>query len=85
VSAPLALLGSSGCTACHAVKTRVIGPAFQEIATKYKGKPNLDSYLAGKIRSGGNGLWGAIPMPAQAQLKDADVKTIAAWLAAGAK
>lgn len=84
-SAPLALLGSSGCTACHAAKARVVGPAFQDIAAKYKGKPNLDTYLADKIRSGGSGLWGAIPMPAQSQLKDADLKTIVAWLAAGAK
>ena len=59
---------------------RLVGPSFTDIAKKHAGKAD---YLAGKIKSGGSGVWGPIPMPAQA-LSEADAKTIAAWLAAGA-
>ena len=76
----LALLGKHNCTACHAQSTKVVGPSFSDIAKKYPGKAD---YLAGKIKSGGAGVWGAIPMPAQTA-PDADIKTIASWLAAGA-
>ena len=76
----LALLGKHNCTACHAQNTKVVGPSFNDIAKKYSGKAD---YLAGKIKSGGSGVWGAIPMPAQTA-PEADIKTIANWLAAGA-
>ena len=79
------LLKENGCTACHAVDSRVVGPSFREVAAKYKGKADLETYLAGKIKHGGAGVWGAIPMPPQAQIKDGDIKAIAQWLAAGAK
>lgn len=79
------LLNKNSCTACHGLKNKVVGPGFNEIAAKYKTKADAESYLAAKIKSGGSGVWGAIPMPPQAQLKDADVKAIAAWIVAGAK
>ena len=60
---------------------KIVGPGFNEIAKKYPGKAE---YLAGKIKAGGSGLWGPIPMPAQA-LGEADAKTIAAWIAKGAQ
>jgi cytochrome c551/c552 len=75
----LALATKSGCTVCHGVSNKIVGPAFSDVAKKYAGKPD---YLAGKIKSGGSGLWGPIPMPPQT-LSDADAKTIAAWLATG--
>jgi S-disulfanyl-L-cysteine oxidoreductase SoxD len=78
--AALALANRHTCTACHAMDQRTVGPGFSEIARKHAGR--LD-YLAGKIKAGGSGVWGAIPMPAQA-LSEADAKTLAAWLAAGA-
>lgn len=78
--AAMALLNKNGCMACHSVNTKVVGPAFADVAKKHAGKAD---YLAGKIKSGGSGVWGAVPMPAQT-LSDADAKTIAAWLAAGA-
>ena len=59
---------------------KTIGPSFADIAKKYPGKTD---YLVGKIKAGGAGIWGAIPMPAQS-LGDADAKVIAAWLAGGA-
>lgn len=78
--AALALAQKYSCTACHAMETKIIGPSFAEIAKKYPGKTD---YLVGKIKAGGAGVWGAIPMPAQS-LGDADAKAIAVWLAGGA-
>ena len=78
--AALALLSKYSCTACHAIDHKVVGPSFQEVAKKHAGKVD---YLAAKIKSGGSGVWGPIPMPAQS-LSDAEAKTIATWLAAGA-
>jgi cytochrome c len=74
------LTQKNSCTACHALDKKVVGPSFQEIAKKHAGKAE---YLADKIKSGGSGVWGSIPMPPQS-LSDADAKTIATWLAAGA-
>ena len=68
------------CTACHAADRKLVGPSWADIAKKHAGSTD---YLAGKIKSGGTGVWGAIPMPPQT-LPDADAKAIAAWLAAGA-
>jgi len=78
--AALALLQKNGCTACHGISNKIVGPAFTDVAKKHAGKAD---YLAGKIKSGGSGVWGAVPMPPQT-LSDAEAKTIAAWLAAGA-
>jgi cytochrome c551/c552/cytochrome c553 len=76
----LALLSKHNCTACHAQGTKIVGPSFNDIAKKYAGKVD---YLAGKIKVGGSGVWGPIPMPAQ-NAPDGDIKTMANWLAAGA-
>jgi S-disulfanyl-L-cysteine oxidoreductase SoxD len=75
-----ALMQKHSCTACHAPATKVVGPSIADIAKKY---PDKAEYLVGKIKQGGSGVWGAIPMPAQT-LTDAEAKTIATWLAAGA-
>lgn len=78
--AVMALLAKHSCVACHGIDKKIVGPAFTDIAKKQAGKVD---YLAGKIKSGGSGVWGGIPMPAQA-LSEADAKTIAVWIAAGA-
>jgi cytochrome c len=78
--AVMASLQKNNCTACHAVDKKILGPSFLEIAKKYPGKTE---YLAGKIKAGGSGVWGPIPMPAQT-LSDGEAKSIAAWLASGA-
>ena len=78
--AALALAQKHQCTACHALDKKLVGPAFVEIARRHSGKTD---YLAGKIRAGGAGAWGPIPMPPQS-LPDADLRQIAVWLAAGA-
>lgn len=76
-----ALTQKNNCTACHAAETRIVGPSWSEIAGKHSGKAD---YIATKIRSGGSGVWGAIPMPPQT-LSDEEVKRIAGWLASGGK
>jgi cytochrome c len=82
--AAIALLQRNGCVVCHGVDNRIVGPAFREVAGKHGARPDAVAYLAGKIRSGGTGVWGAIPMPPQT-LTEADTKAIAAWIADGAK
>ena len=79
-----ALLASNACTACHGVKNKIMGPGFNEIVAKHKGKADLEAYLVGKIKSGGSGVFGTVPMPPQPQLKEEDAKAIAQWIAAGA-
>ncbi len=76
----MALLQKNGCLVCHGLSNKIVGPAYSDVAKKYAGQVD---YLAAKIKSGGAGVWGPIPMPAQA-LSLADAKTIAVWLAAGA-
>jgi cytochrome c551/c552 len=79
------LLAANSCTACHGMKQKIVGPAFSDIAAKHKGNPGLESYLAIKIREGGVGVFGSVPMPPQPQLSAAEAGTLARWIAAGAK
>jgi cytochrome c551/c552 len=76
-----AVLQKNGCTACHAAKSKLVGPSWADIAQKHEGKAD---YLAGKIKAGGSGVWGSITMPPQA-LGDEEARRIASWLATGAK
>jgi cytochrome c len=76
-----ALAAQRSCTGCHAAEQKLVGPSWSDIARKHLGKAE---YLAGKIRSGGSGTWGAIPMPPQ-NLSDTEVQRIANWLASGAQ
>lgn len=79
------LLARHACTACHGMTNKIVGPAFAEIAQKYQGRDDAQSYLSKRIKDGGQGVWGTIPMPPQAGLKDADANEIARWIASGAK
>jgi len=79
------LLGKNGCLACHGVTSKIIGPALRDVAAKYQGRADRASYLQTKIRSGGAGAWGTMPMPPQSQLKEADLQAIVQWLANGAQ
>jgi S-disulfanyl-L-cysteine oxidoreductase SoxD len=72
------------CTLCHGVEAKIVGPSFRDIAKKYAGRTDAVAYLAGKVKSGGAGVWGAVAMPAQT-LTEADAKLIAQWLSEGAK
>lgn len=83
--ADMQLAQKNACTACHAVDKKLVGPAFQDVAKKYEGQPDAVSKLADNIRKGGSGKWGAVPMPAQPALSEADAKTLAQWVLGGAK
>jgi S-disulfanyl-L-cysteine oxidoreductase SoxD len=74
------LLQKNACAACHGMDNKLIGPSFRDIAEKYKSRVDAVAYLSGKIRSGGQGVWGAIPMPPQGLSKD-EAAQVAQWLA----
>jgi cytochrome c len=84
-AAGLALAEQNACLACHGIDNKVVGPGFAQVAARYKGDAGAPARLAGKIKAGGSGAWGQVPMPPQAQLKDADVQQLAGWILAGAK
>jgi cytochrome c len=83
-SAALALLTKHSCVVCHAVDSKLVGPSFKEVSTKHGTRADALAYLAAKIKSGGVGVWGQIPMPPQA-LSDDDANLIARWLVDGAR
>ena len=84
VSAPAladqALANAKNCMACHAVDKKLVGPSYKEVATKYAGQKDAVDRLAGKILKGGSGVWGPVPMPANAQVSEAEAKKLAAWV-----
>ncbi|MDG1096180.1 MAG: c-type cytochrome [Methylophilaceae bacterium] len=76
-----ALAKKSGCLACHGVDKKVLGPGFKDVAAKYKGDASAEGKLVTKVKVGGSGVWGPMPMPANSpQVKDADIKTIVKWI-----
>ncbi len=75
-----ALAASKNCMACHAVDKKLVGPAFKDVAKKYAGQKDAADKLAAKIMKGGSGVWGAIPMPANPQVNEADAKKLATWV-----
>jgi cytochrome c len=78
--ASLELVDKSACLNCHAVEKKLIGPAFKDIAAKYKDRKDASAYLAEKLTKGSTGVWGQIPMPGMPQLAPADVKTMVEWI-----
>ena len=75
-----ALAKAKNCMACHSVAAKVVGPAYKDVAAKYKGDKAAADKLAAKIMKGGSGVWGAIPMPANPQVNEAEAKKLAAWV-----
>lgn len=84
-SHPTDLLARHACTSCHGLTSRIVGPGFNEIATRYQGRADAQVYLSKRIKEGGQGVWGAIPMPPQGGLKESDADEIARWITGGAK
>jgi len=78
--ADMALAQAKNCMACHAVDKKLVGPPYKDIAAKYKGDGAAVDRLAVKIMKGGMGVWGAIPMPANPQVSDAEAKKLAQWV-----
>ena len=75
-----ALAKTSGCLACHAVDKKLVGPSYKEIADKYRSDKGAAAKLAQKVKEGGKGVWGDIPMPPNAHVKDPDIKTLVQWV-----
>jgi cytochrome c len=78
--AGLDLAKSKNCMACHAVATKLVGPAYKDVAAKYAGQKDAEAKLAAKVIKGGSGVWGAIPMPANPQVNEAEAKTLVKWV-----
>ncbi|MEO7031571.1 MAG: c-type cytochrome [Herbaspirillum sp.] len=81
----LALAKQFACVACHGVTNKIVGPGFTDVAKKYSGNPDAEAKLLAKIRNGGSGVWGDVPMPAQKQVPEKDLATIVKWILSGAK
>jgi cytochrome c len=77
---PRARLAQYGCTACHAIDKKVVGPALSDVAAKYHDQPDVAARLEEKIKNGGVGVWGNIPMPPNTGVPDAEVHTIVNWI-----
>ncbi len=77
------LAKNSGCLACHSVDKKILGPSYKEVAAKYKGDKTAEARLIEKVKAGGSGAWGTMPMPANSpRVKDADIKTLVQWVLA---
>jgi cytochrome c len=76
------LAKAKNCMACHAVANKLVGPAYKDVAAKYAGQKDAEAKLVGKVIKGGSGVWGAIPMPANPQVSEADAKTLVKWILA---
>ena len=76
----LDLATKSGCMACHAIDKKVVGPAYKEVAAKYKGDKGAQAKLEKKVKEGGQGVWGQVPMPPNTHVSDADIKTLVKWV-----
>jgi cytochrome c len=74
------LAQKKNCMACHAADKKLIGPAYKDVAAKYAGQKDAVDKLAQKIQKGGSGVWGAVPMPANPQVSEAEAKQLAAWV-----
>jgi len=75
-----ALMQKDGCAACHAIDKTVVGPAYQDVAAKYKGDSKAAAMLVDKVKKGGQGVWGPTPMPPNPQASDADIKNLVDWI-----
>lgn len=77
----LDLAKNKACMACHQVEAKRVGPPLKSVAERYAGQGDaMVDYLAGKIRGGGRGAWGAVPMPAQTQVSQEDARHLAEWI-----
>jgi len=74
------LAKAKNCLACHAADKKIVGPSYKDVAAKYAGDKDAANKLAKKIREGGVGVWGQVPMPANPQVSEAEARTLAAWV-----
>lgn len=76
------LAKAKNCMACHAVGNKVVGPSFKDVAVKYAGQKDAEDKLTQKVLKGGAGVWGSVPMPANAQVSEAEARTLVKWIMA---
>lgn len=77
------LAQKSGCLACHGVDKKILGPAYKDVAAKYKGNKEAEAKLIAKVKAGGSGVWGPMPMPANSpRVSDADITSLVKWILA---
>lgn len=77
------LAQKNSCMACHGIDKKIVGPAYKDVAKKYKGNANAVAMLSKKIKDGSSGVWGPIPMPPNGpKVSDADIKVLAEWVMA---
>lgn len=79
-SAEEKLAASKACLSCHAVDKKVLGPAYTDVAAKYAGQPDAVDKLVKSVKEGSKGTWGPVPMPANAQVTEAEAKTLVTWI-----
>jgi cytochrome c551/c552/cytochrome c553 len=79
------LINKHGCQACHGIDSRIVGPGFREIGRRYAGEADSEKKLIAKVKAGGAGVWGAVPMPPQAGIDDKDVRDMVLWMLGGAR
>jgi len=74
------LAKKNACTACHAVDKKIVGPAFKEVAAKYRNDKTAEAMLVKKVKEGGVGVWGQVPMPPNSTVSDKDIQTLVKWV-----
>lgn len=79
-NAGLSLAQKNACMTCHSVDKKIVGPAYKDVAAKYKGDKTAEAHLMDKVKKGGAGVWGQIPMPPNPQVKDEDLHVIVKWI-----
>ena len=77
---PADLAKAKNCMTCHAIDKKLVGPSYQDIAKKYAGQKDAEAMLFEKVKKGGKGTWGAVPMPPHPQVSDENAKKLAAWI-----
>ena len=75
-----ALAKKHNCFACHSIDKKVVGPAYKDVAAKYRGDKSAPAKLFEKVKKGGAGVWGPVPMPPNSQVPDADIKSLVNWI-----
>ena len=74
------LAKKNACTACHAVDKKIVGPAFKEVAAKYRNDKTAEAKLVKKVKEGGVGVWGQVPMPPNSTVSDKDIQVLVKWV-----
>ncbi len=74
------LAKAKNCMSCHAIGSKLVGPAYKDVAAKYAGQKDAENKLTAKVMKGGSGSWGAVPMPANPQVTEAEARTLVKWV-----